>query len=319
MQDSLRKHPAAEIEPARVSRGVWKDQLLVDRSLRMMSLLMSAFAIAMLVVIATHAQTFGNRVNKFTSSVGGAPQDCHATTRTNTAVLLVVNVAATMVLGMSNTYQQIITSLQTSDLRYMLEKFGDSRVGTNSPWNINRKEKGKAKSWAAWLLLVCTSLPIHFLANSLVGPSYVVEPPPTVTFNETTYSEVIRTGRTYNSIDESVIVSSSSFLCWSAFRTGQASFPRSTMLMKKDIDSANQGGLVYSSMSVTYAKENCSGLAGTWDDSLVDGLEPTYKLDAGNSGQYVEGDCINGQNVVCTVRSKKPAQCRFNVRMNAAF
>lgn len=87
---------------------------------------MSAFAVAMLVVIATNAKAFGARVNKFTSSVGGAPQDCHTVTKTNTAVLLVVNVAATMVLGMSNTYQQIITSLQTNDLKYMLRKFGVS-------------------------------------------------------------------------------------------------------------------------------------------------------------------------------------------------
>jgi hypothetical protein len=126
MQGSIHKHPAAEIEPTRVKRGVWKDQLLVDRSLRLMSLLMSAFAIAMLVVIATHAKAFGARVNKFTSSVGGESQDCHTVTSTNTAILLVVNVAATMVLGMSNTYQQIVTSLQTSDLKHMLKRFGVS-------------------------------------------------------------------------------------------------------------------------------------------------------------------------------------------------
>ncbi|KAK7186992.1 hypothetical protein PSPO01_07121 [Paraphaeosphaeria sporulosa] len=104
---------------------------------------MSAFAVAMLVVVATHAQAFGNRINKFTSSVGGDHQVCHAATRTNNAILLVVDAAATTVLGMSNTYQQIITSLQASDMRYMLKKFGSSRLGTNSPWNINRSKNKK--------------------------------------------------------------------------------------------------------------------------------------------------------------------------------
>ncbi|KAJ4358068.1 uncharacterized protein N0V89_002647 [Didymosphaeria variabile] len=317
MQGSIRKHPAAEIEPTRVKRGVWKDQLLVDRSLRGMSLLMSAFAIAMLVVVATHAEAFGARANKFTSSVGGASQDCHIATKTNTALLLVINVAATMVLGMSNTYQQILTSLQTSDLKHMLKKFGDSRVGTNSPWNINRKEKGKAKSWAAWLLLVCTSLPIHFLANSLIGPSYVIEPPPAVTFNETTYTGILQMNRASNTIDGSPISTSSSFLCWSSFRTGRASFPRSTMLMNGDLSTANQGGLVYSKLSISYAKENCSGLAGTWED--VSSLEETYKTTGYNYVQYAEGECVNSESVICTMRDQKPAQCRLNVRMNAAF
>lgn len=162
-QGSMRKYPAAEIEPTRVGRGVWKDQLLVDRSLRSMSLLMAAFAIAMIIVITTNAKAFGTKANKFTSSVGGKPRDCKTVTQ--------INAGATTVLGMSNTYQQIVTSLQPGDLMYMFRKFGDSRVGTNSPSNINHKKEGKAMAWAAWLLLVCTSSPIRFLANSLIGPS----------------------------------------------------------------------------------------------------------------------------------------------------
>lgn len=124
-----------------------------------------------------------------------------------------------MVLGMSNTYQQIVTSLKIRDLKYMLSKFGDSRVGTNSPFNIQHKQHGKKKAWAAWLLLILTSMPVHFLANSLIGPSYVQELPTNIEFqsyNTGTYNRgVVYLNET--SSRES-ITSPMSFPCWSAFR-----------------------------------------------------------------------------------------------------
>lgn len=96
MQSSVQNHPAAEVEPARISRGVWKDQFLVDRSLRGMALLTTIFAFAMLTVVCVYAGDFGNRANKFSSSIGGKTMDCNDVTHTNTVVLLVINVAATM-------------------------------------------------------------------------------------------------------------------------------------------------------------------------------------------------------------------------------
>jgi hypothetical protein len=132
MVGSIRRHPAAEIRPTRIGRGVWKDQLLVDRSLRGMAALTAVFAIVMIIIIATHMKYFYARANKFTSSVGGDTRSCKEVTHKNTAFLLLINIAATMVLGMSNTYQQLVTSLKISDLRHMLQKFGDSRVGKQS-------------------------------------------------------------------------------------------------------------------------------------------------------------------------------------------
>ena len=63
-----------------------------------------------------------------------------------------------MILGMSNTYQQILTALNVDDLKYVLSKHGDSRVGTNSPFAINHKRKGRAIAWIAWFSLIFTSL-----------------------------------------------------------------------------------------------------------------------------------------------------------------
>jgi hypothetical protein len=63
-----------------------------------------------------------------------------------------------MILGMSNTYQQLVTSLNVDEIRSVLSRKGDSRVGTNSPFAINDKKSGKLKHWLAWILLIMTSL-----------------------------------------------------------------------------------------------------------------------------------------------------------------
>lgn len=71
---------------------------------------MTAFAIAMIVVVITYAKRFAARANRNTYSVGGDTQSCQGVTHTNTVLLLLINVCATMVLGMSNAYQQLVTS-----------------------------------------------------------------------------------------------------------------------------------------------------------------------------------------------------------------
>jgi hypothetical protein len=165
LKTSIRVHPAAEIKPIRVGKGIWKDQLLVDRSLRTMAGLMTLFAIGMIILIALYAKRFRDRPNANTTSVGGDARPCKDVTYTNTAMLLLINVCATMILGMSNTYQQLVTSVKITDLKHVLSKFGDSRVGTNSPFNINQKREGRKRSWIAWAFLVLTSMPVHFLGK----------------------------------------------------------------------------------------------------------------------------------------------------------
>lgn len=168
LRDSIRVHPAAELQPNRVRKGIWYDQLLIDRSLRAMAALMTLFAIGMIILIAVYAGRFRDRVNHNTTSVGGDAQSCRAVTRTNTAMLLLINICATMILGMSNTYQQLVTSIKITDLKHVLSKFGDSRVGTNSPFSINQKRDNRKRSWAAWLFLVSTSMPVHFLGKDIL-------------------------------------------------------------------------------------------------------------------------------------------------------
>jgi hypothetical protein len=69
LKGSVRRHAAAEIEPARIGRGLWKDQLLSDRSFRTMAATMTVFAFAMIVLIACYAKQISNRANVNTSSV----------------------------------------------------------------------------------------------------------------------------------------------------------------------------------------------------------------------------------------------------------
>jgi len=320
MQSSVQNHRAAEIEPARISRGVWKDQFLVDRTLRGMALLTTVFAFAMLTVVCVYAGDFGNRANKFSSSIGGKTMDCDDVTHTNTIILLAINVAATMLLGMSNTYQQLVTSLKIGDLKHMLEKFGDSRVGTNSPFNINHMQSGKRKSWAAWMLLVATSIPIHFLANSLTGPSYIFEPPQVVEYNTVPDND---TQSTYSySEGQMPLYGTNSFVCWSAFKTGHAHIPKSRRLLLQDSTDAlgNPGtGSMYTKLVVTYAQENCSGMANTTSDVTALEFEYVSKFNASERIAFWEGNCTAGESMSCMLSDAVPAKCRLNVRLNAAF
>ncbi|KAF3049556.1 hypothetical protein E8E11_004502 [Didymella keratinophila] len=71
LRGSIRMHPAAGIEPSRVGKGVWKDQLLIDRSIRGMAALMTLLAIGMIILIALYADNFRDRANSNTTDVYG--------------------------------------------------------------------------------------------------------------------------------------------------------------------------------------------------------------------------------------------------------
>ncbi|KAE9375206.1 hypothetical protein N431DRAFT_402552, partial [Stipitochalara longipes BDJ] len=158
--------------------GWWHKQMLVDRSLRSMAGFTAGCAIAMFIIVCSYLSAFAKRPNRRSTSVGGRTgESCDVMEKQNVAIHLLINIAATIVLGCSNTYQQLVTALKVDEIRWALSKRGNSRVGTNSPWSINHKRSGKLKAWLAWILLICTSIPVHFLANSVLGPSFYVHTP----------------------------------------------------------------------------------------------------------------------------------------------
>ncbi|KAH6863568.1 hypothetical protein B0T12DRAFT_314838, partial [Alternaria alternata] len=330
LRGSIRRHAAADIEPARVGRGIWKDQLLSDRSFRTMAMTMSALALGMIILIACNIKHIVNRTNVGSTSVGGEPDSCKRVTHTNTACLLFINVCATMVLGMSNTYQQIVTSLRISDLRYALSKFGDSRVGTNSPLNIQHKEKGKKRAWAAWFLLIFTSMPVHFLANSLIGPSYTQELPEVVEFNPVDLPELNVTS--LRDLSGGFYINGDlSFPCWSAFRYGpdedtNAHYP----IHFVDVSSMDDGifneyqenfDMSWRKMIVHYTTENCTQYNQTVKIEGVNDLERKELVSSQYSypSAYRAGSCSMGEDVICTLHEQTASKCRLNVRMSAAF
>jgi hypothetical protein len=336
LRGSVRVHPAAEVEPIRVGGGVWKDQLLIDRSLRGMAALMTLLAVGIIILIALYAKRFRDRSNPNTTSVGGDVRSCKDVTRTNTAMLLLINICATMILGMSNTYQQLVTSIKITDLKHVLSKFGDSRVGTNSPFSINHKQHGKKRSWAAWGFLVLTSMPIHFLgssplstdyskanmsnaANSLIGPSFIQGLPSQVEFDSGVNMTAIKNGGSYYVGD--TLRGSMSFVCWSALRTGKPHFPASTAVLdaSRDIYGSDSGGFgkTWSTIRVHYDM-NCTDYAQTATD--VSALENSWFAEEQTHFKvYREGNCEMGQSVYCSLHDEQPAVCRLNVRMSAAF
>ncbi|KAH8728522.1 hypothetical protein GQ44DRAFT_784412 [Phaeosphaeriaceae sp. PMI808] len=329
LKGSERKHAAANIEPARIERGVWKDQLLSDRSLRGMAALMTAFASGLIILVISYSKSFKDRANLNSTSVGGQTESCKKVAQTNTALLLLINTCATMVLGMSNTYQQLVTSLKINDLKYALSKFGDSRVGTNSPFSIQHKRKGKIQAWAAWFLLILTSMPVHFLANSLIGPSYTQKLPKLVEFNAVNNASLGNTAGVEEYLPDlgyTDINPSPPFLCWSTFLTGTPHFIKRTNIFASDSKlfglSPNliRGELpnYWEKMIVHYLAKNCSQYVKSATESYLDTLENQYDLNH-KKFRPQEANCVNYDEVFCTLHDPQNAECRLSVRMSAAF
>lgn len=141
--------------------------MLADRSLRGMAAFTALCALIMCIIVFAYLKDFMTRLNKNSTSVGGYyGESCETMENRNVAVHFFINIAGTLILGCSNTYQQLVTALKVSEMRWMLSKRGDSKVGTNSPWAINHKQQGKKKAWAAWILLISTSVVSAFKMSS---------------------------------------------------------------------------------------------------------------------------------------------------------
>ncbi|KAM3074282.1 hypothetical protein ACMFMF_006297 [Clarireedia jacksonii] len=297
--------------------GWWKKQMLVDRSLRTMAGLTFLSAMIMLIIIIAYLPSFTRRLNKHSTSVGGKEgESCSSMESRNIAVHLFINIVATMILGCSNTYQQLVTAPKVEEIPWILSKKGDCKVGTNSPWNINVKKTGKTKAWLSWALLISTSIPIHFLANSVIGPSFYVESPTNVTFNmnETLERGYYSYGSHYYG---SYQVSSYDFSCWSAFRTGLYVFPNNISQLSSDYNSDTLGNSTsFKSVIVQYDK-NCTEYreTGTVEQAVREINYTGYSY----HGRYQAGNCILGAGVYCELLDQEPKKCRLNVRMQAAF
>ncbi|KAK7522965.1 uncharacterized protein IWZ02DRAFT_490369 [Phyllosticta citriasiana] len=164
-------------QSTRPGSGWWQGQMLVDRSLMIMANTILSLALVMIVICLALTPKFRKHVGWSSSTTSIAIFSGSETQIKNLSegIKFVINIAATVILSASNTYQQLLTSLTIKDLKFVLTHFGDSRVGTNSPFAIKHKRSGHAKAWCGWIFLVATSMPIHLLANSVVGVAYYPE------------------------------------------------------------------------------------------------------------------------------------------------
>ncbi|KAM0306157.1 hypothetical protein ACHAO8_010802 [Botrytis cinerea] len=297
--------------------GWWKKQMLVDRSLRSMAGFTFLCTIIMFIIMVAYLPAFNSRLNKQSTSVGGKDgESCHSMESRNIAVHLFINIAATMILGCSNTYQQLVTAPLVEEIPFILSKNGDAKCGTNSPWNINVKKSGKLKAWGSWLLLICTSIPIHFLANSVIGPSFYVEMPTNVTY---LYNETFSLN-SYQSYyyENSYYMASYDSACWTAFRAGLYVLPNNMSQLSNQYNTATLGqSTSFETVLVTY-NQNCTAYKGTGtvDEALA---EVNYTGSYAWSGQYSKGDCALRRGVYCELEDQLPKKCRLNVRMQACF
>lgn len=252
----------------------------------------------------------------------------------NVVIHLVINIAATMILGMSNTYQQLVTSLSTSELRWALSKHEDSRVGTNSPFNINHKKSKRVQAWCQWTLLIATSLPVHFLANSVIGPSVYYQPPNNITFHAVT-----ELGHLQQSYYNSSLVNGigryekvGDRACWVAFRTGIYSITQSTFEKGNGITSELESW-ANNAVAINYT-EPCRQYANAISLDDLKGKEFNTDLSAPNPTLFSIGNCGYARDVACDPPgsqsyyspSSEPdgsdvvgqKMCRLSVRMSAA-
>ncbi|KAL8669565.1 MAG: hypothetical protein Q9168_005847 [Polycauliona sp. 1 TL-2023] len=320
-------NPGAEL--AYGGPGWWKHQMLSDRSFRSMAAATTVFAFILSILCLVNLKRLTHRVNKNSTSVGGtADKTCSSMEASNVMIHLVINVAATMILGMSNTYQQLVTSLSTKELRWVLSKHEDSRVGTNSPFNINHKQHGKLQAWSQWLLLIATSLPVHFLANSVIGPTTFHHPPTDITFNPVPELSSSAQSQYNSSVSYHDILDSEApgdRACWLAFRTGTYSISQSRSTgyytYASELEKWGQN-----TVDVSYT-EPCAQYLKTTNVPDMRFKEVNKDFSDKRPTLFSIGECGFGRDVACEMNPssedgddvKKKEMCRLSVRMSAAL
>lgn len=119
--------------------------------------------------------------------------------------------------------------------------------------------------------------------------------------------------------DDTALRDSMSFVCWSALRIGKPHFPESTQVLDASSDifgsSSHSFGKTWERIQVHY-DSNCTDYVQTATD--ITALEKSWTYDS-STQIYQEGSCVMGESIYCTLHDEKPAVCRLNVRMSAAF
>ena len=99
--------------------------------------------------------------------------ECHRLFGWNIGIHFVVNILGSVIFGISAYVQQLCTTPNYHDIHDGIRPdSGDVQFGSILPFELLRRHK--KKRFVVWLLLIITSLPIHFVLNSAFGYLYQV-------------------------------------------------------------------------------------------------------------------------------------------------
>lgn len=177
---------------------------------------------------------------------------------------------------------------------------------------------------------------MHFLLNSLVGPSLVVEAPINITYNATTAGNSTTQSSSiypYSGYSGHITVDNqNAFMCWSAFRTGVARMSQDIEEMSEFVDwtiggNSYNGGSndaeykrTFGGILVTYNQKLCEKFRNTTQDPAA--VEKEHIAETYNHQfpfRYGIDNCTMYSQVGCQLLQAQTPECRMNVRMLPAF
>jgi hypothetical protein len=145
-----------------------------------------------------------------------------------------------------------------------------------------------------------TSQPIHFLANSVIGPSFYISMPSEVTYTKVSSQQDSRSGMRTQFDDSG---------CWTAFRAHSYVLPKEMEQLHPAYNKNKLGNsTTYTNVQVYYTS-NCTQYVD--NGSIKGALAETAP--AASSTWYTIGGCQLGYDVYCVLGGEQPKQCRMNV------
>lgn len=181
---------------------------------------------------------------------------------------------------------------------------------------INHKKTGKGIGWLCWSLLIATSIPVHFLANSVIGPSFYIHPPSNVTYTTMDQPYNISASIYYSDFAgvsqiNNQRTSSGDSACWTAFRANQYVLPVDFSYFAEIYETNILGNsTTFESVEVRYTT-NCTQYKNNVDVSTALGeVIPLYDEGFLYGYVYNKTDCALGTDVLWLVSSICPRTCR---------
>jgi hypothetical protein len=150
------------------------------------------------------------------------------------------------------------------------------------------------------------SQPVHFLANSIVGPSFYIHMPTNITYKH--MDSPVSTMAAYEYSDDSLYVSPDDVACWTALRANIYRLPGSFEELSNQYNFAVLGNsTTYESVLVQYTS-NCTEYVNNTD--YAGAMENVHSRTGGGVTVGV-GNCTLGSSVICILSNPQPKQCRM--------